>query len=187
MFLGLALSVLPVAAEAHNVIASVFAAGRQIEGEIGYSNGQMASGALVEVFDADGTRLGEVTTDEEGFFLYAPGAPVMHLFRSDLGAGHVAEMVMPAEEVARIMGLAPPEPVPAEAGAVLQAQGGAGLTEAERAVLSELIRQEIRPLRQELTAYRSQNDLQTILGGIGYILGLFGLGFYLAARRKMKG
>ncbi|WP_416916719.1 MAG: cobalt ABC transporter permease [Roseicyclus sp.] len=187
MFLGLALSVLPMAAEAHNVIASVFPAGRQIEGEIGFSDGQMAAGALVEVFDADGNRLAEVTTDEEGFFLYTPTAPVIHVFRSDLGAGHLALMSMPAHEVATIMGLSAPDPVTAEAGGAVEAQGSAVLGEAERAALAAMIRQEIRPLRQELTAYRTQNDLQTILGGIGYILGLFGLGFYLAARRKLKG
>jgi nickel transport protein len=27
--------------------------------------------------------------------------------------------------------------------------------------------------------------MQNILGGIGYIIGLFGFGFYLAARKKM--
>ena len=45
----------------------------------------------------------------------------------------------------------------------------------------------MRPLRQEITAYRNHNDLQTILGGIGYIAGLFGLGCYLAARRRLAG
>ena len=40
-------------------------------------------------------------------------------------------------------------------------------------------------LEAEIAAYREHNDFQTILGGIGYIVGLFGLGFYLAARRRL--
>ncbi|NIY97843.1 cobalt ABC transporter permease, partial [Salipiger sp. HF18] len=51
----------------------------------------------------------------------------------------------------------------------------------------EAVRDEVRPLRREIAAYREHNDLQSILGGIGYIVGLFGLGFYLAARRKLAG
>ena len=48
-----------------------------------------------------------------------------------------------------------------------------------------MLRNELRPLRQELTAYKNKSDFQSVLGGIGYIFGLFGLGFYIAARRKM--
>jgi nickel transport protein len=61
----------------------------------------------------------------------------------------------------------------------------AALTEAERSAISEAVRAEIRPLRREIAAYREHNDLQSILGGIGYIVGLFGIGFYVAARKKL--
>ena len=96
---------------------------------------------------------------------------------------------MPAEDVARIMGVASttpatPEPVPDEAAA----KGGitvAALTDAERQTIAQAVRDEMRPLRREIAAYREHNDFQTILGGIGYIVGLFGLGFYLAARRRL--
>jgi nickel transport protein len=63
----------------------------------------------------------------------------------------------------------------------------ASLSEEERQVIAKAVRDEIRPLRRELIAYREKNDLQGILGGIGYIFGLFGLGFYIAARRKLGG
>lgn len=188
VFLGLILAAMPLAATAHNVIASVFPAGRDIEGEIGFSNGSMADDQRVEVFDAQGTRLGETVTDEDGFFLYTPTEPVTHVFRADLGAGHVAEMTMPAEEVAAIMGVAAPESDPAETAPDAPAEGAApaaSLTEEERAAIAEIVRSELRPLRQEIAAYRTRNDLQTILGGIGYIMGIFGLGFYLAARRRL--
>jgi nickel transport protein len=62
----------------------------------------------------------------------------------------------------------------------------ASLTAEERLAIAEAVRDEIRPLRREIAAYREKNDLQTVLGGIGYIMGLFGLYFYIAARRRMQ-
>ena len=123
-------------------------------------------------------------TDEDGFFLFEPTEPVAHTFRADLGAGHVADVTMSAADVARILGVAAPEPVaPA---ATTAAAPGVALSDADRAEIARIVRDEMRPLRREIAAYREKNDLQTILGGMGYILGLFGLGFYIAARRQLK-
>jgi nickel transport protein len=52
--------------------------------------------------------------------------------------------------------------------------------------LRAAVRLETKPLRKEIAAYKEKNDLQTILGGIGYIIGLFGIGFYIAARRERQ-
>lgn len=178
----------PLPAFAHKVIAGVFASGSAIEGEIGFSNGDMAADQEVIVTGPDGAELGRAVTDADGFFVYTPTAPVAHTFFADLGAGHVAEVSMSAEDVTKIMGVAadptPVEPVRADAAAA----GGvtvSALTDAERQAIAEAVRDEMRPLRREIAAYREHNDFQTILGGIGYIVGLFGLGFYLAARRKL--
>ncbi len=185
----LALCAAPLPALAHKVIAGVFASGDAIEGEIGFSNGTMATDTEVVVTDPNGVELGRATTDADGFFIYTPTTPVAHTFFADLGAGHVAEVTMPAEDVAKIMGVAvqntpaaSPTPAPASEGVTV-----ASLSDEERQAIAAAVRDEIRPLRREIAAYREHNDLQTILGGIGYIFGLFGLGFYLAARRKLAG
>jgi nickel transport protein len=223
-FVAIALALAPLPAVAHKVIAGVFPSGSAIEGEIGFSSGDMAADQLVEVFDAEGNRLGEVITDADGFFLFTPVSPVTHVFRAQLGAGHVAETRMEAAEVARIVSKAQPMaaatpgvaatllyrgaqattgPAPAAAPAAPQSAAStpgaaatlayapaitvAALTEEERTAIARIVREETRPLRQEIAAYREKNDLQTILGGIGYIVGLFGIGFYIAARRRLKG
>ncbi|KIC21817.1 hypothetical protein [Leisingera sp. ANG-Vp] len=175
----------PLPALAHNVISSVFPSGSDIEGEVGFSNGDMAADLLIEVFDGAGAKLGETKTDADGFFLFTPAAPVTHVFRGDLGAGHVAEMTMEAAEVAAIMGESPVET--AASPAAPSAAASAGLSDQSRAELARMLRTELRPLRQELTAFKNKSDFQSVLGGIGYIFGLFGLGFYIAARRKIGG
>lgn len=183
--LALMIALLPLPALAHKVIAAVFASGQMIEGEIGLSNGEMSTNQPVQVFGPDGALLGETVTDDEGFFVFLPSQPVAHSFRADLGAGHIADVTMPADEVAAILGVATPvaPPPPTDAAPVATL----GLTDADKAEVARIVRDEMRPLRREIAAYREKNDLQTILGGIGYILGLFGLGFYLAARRQLKG
>ena len=182
--LAAALLTLPLPAQAHKVIAAVFPSGSAIEGEIGFSNGEMAVGEEVIVTAPDGTELGRAVTDADGFFLFTPEQPVEHRFRADLGAGHVAMTTLPAEDVAAILGKPVIETLPP---AATNPAAVAGLTAEERDIIAEAVRDEIRPLRREIAAYKEKNDLQTILGGLGYILGLFGLGFYIAARRKMAG
>lgn len=180
----------PLPALAHKVIAGVFPAGDAIEGELGFSSGDMAVGQEVIVFGPDGAELGRTVTDEDGFFLYTPTSPVAHTFTADLGAGHVAKVVMPAEEVAEIMGVAAEivnAPVAASDGPVEGASvvTVASLSDEERQVIAKAVRDELRPLRREIATYREKNDMQSILGGIGYIIGLFGIGFYIATRKKM--
>ena len=165
----------PLPALAHKVIAVVYPAGDMIEGEIGFSDGIMAAHAQVEVLDASGAPLGSAQTDAQGLFTYRPKAAVAHQFRANLGAGHIAEVALSAAEVGAIMGVAPaPEAAPVAA------------PRAQDADLAKILRDELRPLRQEIAAYKEKNDFQTVLGGFGYIAGIFGLGFYLAARRELK-
>jgi nickel transport protein len=179
---------------AHKVVVGAYASGDRIEGEIGFSDGEMARNVLVEVFTEDGKKLGEAHTDGEGVFAFTPTQPVVHVFRADLGAGHVAEVRLGVNEL--------PAGLAAKSGAA-NADGGEGkpaasgnttaeprsadapaLTAAQREIVAEAVRNEIRPLRREIIAYKEKNDLQTILGGIGYIVGFFGLWFFFAARRQ---
>lgn len=190
--LVLTLVALPLPAAAHKVIFAIFKSGDSIEGELGFSNGDMSSGTSIQVLDAQGRKIGEAMTDSDGFFVFTPTEPIAHVFKADMGAGHVAEATMPADEIAEILGVAAIEETVTAAAPASATENTAQVTVAslsneERLAIAEAVRDEMRPLRRELAAYREKNDLQTILGGIGYIFGLFGLYFYIAARRRMAG
>ena len=182
---------LTVPAWAHKVIASVYAEGDVIAGDIGFSNGDMAADAVVEILDPAGNKLGEVRTNADGAFTFRPVQPVAHIFRSNLGAGHVAEVRMDVEDLPAMgPGVAQAVPPTAKAdGAAATASQSAPAsvlsTEEQEKILSGVVQKQLLPLRRELAAYKEKNDIQSILGGIGYIFGLFGLGFYIAARRKL--
>jgi nickel transport protein len=94
---------------------------------------------------------------------------------------------MPASEIAAILGQAVPTQSEQAEPSAPTSPAAASVSDAEKSAIAEAVRNEVRPLRREIAAYREHNDFQTILGGLGYIFGLFGLGFYIAARRKLAG
>ncbi|RCK27046.1 cobalt ABC transporter permease [Thalassospira profundimaris] len=179
------------AAQAHKVIASVFPSGTAVEGEIGFSNGDMAADTLVEVFDRQGNKIDEIRTDSDGFFVYTPSQKVDLVFRADLGAGHVAEASFDIADLTGNAGAGSIDAVSSDDSANITVDGAVvadnatttAITREQEEVIAAIVRDELRPLRREITAYKEKNDLQSILGGIGYIFGFFGIAYYLAARR----
>nr|WP_321463654.1 cobalt ABC transporter permease [uncultured Cohaesibacter sp.] len=198
-------------AVAHKVVISAYAEGSIIEGEIGFSNGDVAADTLVEIFDDAGSKIGETTTDEDGIFQYNPTARMPLNFKANLGAGHIATYHMEVDELpGDIGGDAGAKAATAELDAVMAelrqetpSQAAAATSGIDPEALQKLIaaevhaqleafkpevasalRNEVKPLRKLLSDYMEKNDMQAILGGVGYICGLFGIGFYVAARKE---
>lgn len=169
---------------AHKVVAGAYASGDHIEGEIGFSDGTMAKNAAVEVLAEDGTKLGEVKTGEDGTFTFTPTQRIVHIFHSDLGGGHIANIRMEVAELPAMMAAVPSiaggAMTPATAAGTSAGTASGAVTDAQKAALADAVANEMRPLRREIIAMKEKNDMQSILGGIGYILGLFGIGFYVA-------
>lgn len=157
---------------AHKVVMDVYASGAVVEGELGFSDGTMAQDTVVDVLDAKGAKIGETKTNTDGVFTFKPTVKAPLTFRANLGAGHVGTVEIAADDLPPIGDAAP-----------ANAASGVDLAQLTQ-VIGEQVRREVKPLRQEIFDYKEKNDVQTILGGLGYILGLFGIGFYVAGRRK---
>ncbi|GGF65488.1 hypothetical protein GCM10011332_19420 [Terasakiella brassicae] len=179
----IALLALTTPADAHKVIASAWTDGADIEGEVGLSNGDVAlEGTAVEVFDLDDNLLGETKIGKEGLFRFTPTKAIPHKFRANLGAGHVATLIMQVDELPdHLKGETAPVQTPSQSTDQSVAVSGD-----MQKLVAKAVRKEIQPLRKEIASYKEKNDLQTIMGGIGYILGLTGIAFYMAARCKEK-
>lgn len=182
---------------AHKVIMGLYPEGDIIEGEIGFSNGEMAADVIVKVFDTLGTKLGETKTDDEGLFTYTPTRYIDHVFSANLGQGHVVKGTVSKDELPHsletkaakapqvIAEKKPPDSAPQATPSLGQFRSNTLTSEDLEAAIARAVSKAVRPLRKDLEAFENKQDLQRILGGIGYIIGLFGLGFYLAARRRL--
>ena len=187
---------------AHKVVAGAYAAGDHIEGEIGFSDGTVAKNQPVDVLDESGAKIGETRTGEDGTFTFKPTKAIVHIFHADMGGGHIAHIRVDVADLpaglASAAGGAPAAAATAAPAAAATAAPAAGapaaatavsptaLSDAQRDVLLQAVTNEMKPLRKEIIALKEKDDLQSILGGLGYIAGLFGLYFFISARRSQS-
>lgn len=55
------------------------------------------------------------------------------------------------------------------------------------AAVARAVASQVNPLREQIAAYEDRLRLHDILGGIGWIVGVAGLGFFLLARKETRG
>ena len=175
---------------AHNVIGGVYAIGNDIEGEIGFSNGDMAKeGTVVVVSDVANNEIGRVETDAEGLFVFVATARIDHVFRADLSAGHVIELRLPADELPDSLPSVEFTDLKASSVDSVQSPSLAPLSAHDASIetmIEKAVAKQIKPLRQELAAYKEKASFQDVLGGIGYIFGLCGIGIWLRQRKQAE-
>lgn len=170
---------------AHNVVGGVYAIGTTIEGEAGFSNGDMAkAGTPVFIADSSGQVIAEISTDDEGFFVFEATQRIDHHFKLDMSSGHVLEMILPADELPASlpggMAIAPTNLIAATSS--VSGVDAAALQQ----MIEKAVAKQVKPLRKELAAYKEKAGLQDLLGGMGYIFGLVGLGIWLRQRKQDK-
>jgi nickel transport protein len=192
--IALVLALAAPAAFAHNVVLSAWSAGDVIEGEVGLSSGELAEpGTVVRVLGPDGEELGTATVGADGLFRFEPSAAVPHRFVADLGQGHVAETTLATDELpAAVVTAGAASPGAAQAATPTAAAADAaatatiaGIDAAELEMLvASAVQRELAPLKRQIAAREREADLQTLIGGIGYICGVFGLLFFVYARRQ---
>jgi nickel transport protein len=191
---ALVLALTAPAALAHNVVLAVWPTGDVIEGEVGLSSGELAeAGTVVRVLAPNGEELGTTEVDADGLFRFAPTAPVPHRFVADLGQGHVAETTLAVDELpAGAVTARNPSPGTAQAATVAATAADAAANAASpaldarelEALVAAAVQRELAPLKRQLAAREQKADLQALIGGIGYICGIFGLLFFVHARRR---
>ncbi len=181
---------------AHKLLLSYWLSDGEVVGEIGLSNGTFAKGADIEVSQANGELITIVRSDDNGLFRYRPQVVEPHRFFADLGSGHIAKFTVSAEEIeagksGALMGgsgiaASGGQALPEEVLRARVPMPNSGIAATDQNAIKGLIRQELTPLRREIIALREKNGLQSILGGIGYIVGLFGLAFFWMGRKAAK-
>ncbi len=181
LFLSILSGLLPTVSLAHKIKLFAAVEDDQIKGYGYYPGGAKYVNGQVLVLSATGEQLAELTTDKAGEFSYRPKTQADHIFSITTKDGHKTSFTVSATEFAS--GPPPSSPVP-------RAQAKNSSSSATTADLEKMIEQavakQIAPLRAELNRQQEKTRLQDILGGLGYIMGLFGISAYFLARRKQK-
>jgi nickel transport protein len=185
---------------AHKLQVFAFSEGAHIDGSTYFAGGGAASGARIEVRDATGLLLAELTPDEEGKFAYEAQAPIDHRILAVTSDGHQAEWRVSADELCGgfVAATRPGGSVETRSGApdavnaemrraVSPSPVDAALDPAIEAAIERAVARQIRPLREQLVAAEDALRLRDILGGLGYILGLTGLALWWRARKASTG
>jgi nickel transport protein len=192
---GLLVLLLPIRALAHKVTVFAWVEGDTVHTESKFSGGRVAKNARIEVYDAAGAKLLEGRTDDQGRFAFKPPRPEALRIVLIGGTGHQNEWRVAAEEFtdapspAIPMGspaaptesaAAPPAPTPGKAeNETLTLSPGEFQT-----LIDQALDRKLAPIMHRLIALDQGPSLSDIVGGIGYIIGLVGLGAYIHSRRR---
>ena len=190
-----------VPASAHRVMIFAWIEGDTVYTQSKFSGGKRVKNSVVVVYDNEGNRLVEGTTDDEGEFAFKVPKKTDLKIVLNASMGHMAEWEIPVEE---IIGQAQPsqraragvEVAAEEAGSLVGTKtssevlvpAAVSLSREEiKVLIDESLDRKLAPLLNMLADSLDRGPrLNEVIGGIGYIFGLIGVAFYVATRRKRK-
>lgn len=180
LLIGLLLSTLLTTAHAHRLNLFAMSDGSSIDGYAYFPGGRRASDLPVHL-EQDGRRLAEQHSDTEGRFRFPlAGQRGLLTVVAQSGDGHLVRfpIEIAAEDAPLALNSALPATVtPPDSPATCPPP-------LDPTTLQAAIHAQIRPLREQLDALASQRRWQDVVGGIGYILGLFGLAALFYTRQR---
>jgi len=205
LLLLLVLGVLATPALAHRVLVFATASGDTIFTESKFIPNSPVRQGKIEVQDAKtGQTLLTGTTDDEGKFSFKipPEAITQKMdlkIITEAAMGHRGEWLLKAANYlggAQAVGTPAPAPVtaapsatpaPSATAAPAPAAAMAGTVNQQvlEAALNKVMERQLGPINEKLTDLTiHRTTLPDILGGIGYILGLFGVAAYFLSKRQ---
>ena len=186
---------------AHKFIVTAWAEEGSVFLEAGFSNGDMAHGADIIVFDDAENRLLTAKTDDQGAASFKIPKKTELKIIVNAGMGHQDEATVSLDEIEEAFAVdAAPAAETATAGtesvsskpqaaAYAQPAAIAGVSAEEiQRIVDKSLDKKLKPLMRKLSEKNDSGpSFNDIVGGIGYILGLVGLGTYFNYRRKKQG
>lgn len=186
------LTIAPAPARAHKVTVFAWVEGDTVITQSKFAGGRSAKGARLEVYNRDGQKLLEGLSDDQGQFAFKAPLPEDLQIVLIAGAGHRAEWRVRADEFTPAAAVAPSaavedgaRPSSPPAPAVKHSPETVTLTRDELQLLVEsAVERKLAPILRRLEQQGDGPTLSDVVGGIGYILGLVGLGAYMHSRRR---
>ena len=184
---------------AHKVQMFAYTEGENVFVEGYFADGKKAMKSEVIVYDPSGTELLRGRTDDTGKFNFKAPKKTDLKIVVDAGMGHKTEYTLPAGELHIAGGNKTADVVAASVSKdsktikVKEEKSKVSQTSrlddvqlqaiVEKAV-EKSVGEAIKPLVRSFTEMQQKNSLTTIIGGIGYIMGLMGIVLYFKSRRS---
>jgi nickel transport protein len=178
----LAILLAPPVANAHKVNLFAYAEGNNVVVEGFFSDGKVADKAQIQVFSPAGDRLVEGVADDDGIFMFE--IPEVTDLRISLyaGMGHRAEFTLPADEIRSALAAAAAGDGTVASPVVQDGAAVAVDSTAIEAIVRQAVSEATLPLVRNLSELNDRRTVSDIIGGVGFIVGIIGVFFYLRAR-----
>ena len=179
---------------AHKVNMFAYQEGGQVFVDGYFADGKKAQKSEVAVYDEQGQLLLNGETDDEGMFVFTPAHKGALRITLDAGLGHKTEYKLSADEWGESADLSSSTVSDtAQAQVVISSDAKIAahsvLLEDEKA-LREMIKKAVHdantPLIRSLEEAQQKASLSDIIGGVGFIFGIFGVLLYFKARKQLK-
>ena len=190
IFIFLIIIMINISAFAHKVNIFAYVEGGKIYTESYFNDGKKCIESKIEVFDNQGNKLLEGLTDKEGMFSFK--IPPEDVIDGDLklvltaSMGHRAEYIIRADELGDIKGLIE-EKIEEPVSSVSPEVSSFDLKEIQ-SLIEDTLDEKLEPIMREMREIKkSQEDRISpteIIGGIGYIIGIFGIIAYFLSRKR---
>ncbi len=169
---------------AHKVSIFAYIEGDKIYTESYFSDGKKCVDSKIEVFDNQGNKLLEGLTNEEGAFSFEtpPGDGYLKIVLT-ASMGHRAEYSISADELRGAAGFIKEEPE--EPVSVISPETSLVNLKEIQSIIEDTLDEKLKPIMREIK--KSQEDKISpteIIGGIGYIIGIFGIVAYFLSRKR---
>lgn len=175
---------------AHKIKIFATGEGDSISGYVYFPGGKRAKGVTVKLFRADGKKVAETEANNRGEFRFSVSLLCDYRVEVETVDGHRASFGVEACELSQNL---PRLQVSGPGESAMQKEtesppkNGSISMEDLRRMLEGSVSRQIRPLREQLDRYEERIRLRDIVGGIGYIIGVFGVVFFILARRRTRG
>ena len=194
MVLFLLLSLWPSSALAHRVNVFAWVDGDTVHTESSFGGKKPVMGGEIVVYNADKKELVKGTTDDEGRFSFKVPEKSELTVVLNATMGHRAEWTISADELGAVPEKETSQEPKVQTGDKEAVQSGPetkpavapGLTEEDmKRIVTEAVDAKMKPVVKMISeAVQEGPSLQDILGGIGYIFGLFGIAAYFQSKKK---
>jgi len=149
-----------------------------------YNDGTPVRGQKVDVFSSSDGKLLELETDSAGYFRFVPPVKADLKIVLYAGMGHQSETTIKASDLPEVKKTSLEQPKISRKTVEAKDERPVVDEESIRRIIEEVVEEKYNALEELIVKQQKSTSLIAIIGGIGYIVGIFGLLFFLRYRKR---